>query len=258
MSGSVRLLTLIRIRACSPASAAAATARMCSTSSLRRLNGATRILRNALRPAEAGDEVEEVGDVGGDVRVGGEQADVLVDPRGRRVVVAGADVHVAPQPVALAPDDERRLRVDLQVAGSRRRRGRLPARASAPIRCCAARRSAPSARRRRRSACRSRPPRSAPARAPSRGSCGRRSSSASRRAGSRAAARTNASTLVANESYGCWTTMSRCGDLARRGPVGRAREAALCERHPGLVLEIGPVELVELATSARSSRPWTG
>ena len=48
-------------------------------------------------------------------RVGGEEADVLVDARRRRVVVAGADVHVAPEPVALAPDDERRLRVDLHV-----------------------------------------------------------------------------------------------------------------------------------------------
>ena len=82
---------------------------------LRRVNGAARIFRNSLRAAEAGDEVEQVGDVGADVRVGGEEADVLVEARGRRVVVAGADVRVAPQPVALAADDERRLRVDLQI-----------------------------------------------------------------------------------------------------------------------------------------------
>ena len=44
--GSVRLFTLILMRARLPASAAAATARICSTSRFRRLNGATRILRN--------------------------------------------------------------------------------------------------------------------------------------------------------------------------------------------------------------------
>ena len=103
------------MRACSPAAAAAATARMRSTSSRRRLNGATRILRNACGPAEAGDEVEQVGDVGRDVGVGGEEADVLVEPRGGGVVVAGADVDVALEPVALAADHERRLRVDLHV-----------------------------------------------------------------------------------------------------------------------------------------------
>src|SRR6185437_15661215 len=72
-------------------------------------------LAEALRTSEARHEVEEVGDVGGDVRVGGEHADVLVDPRGRRVVVAGADVDVAAQPVAFPAHDERRLRVDLQI-----------------------------------------------------------------------------------------------------------------------------------------------
>ena len=72
-------------------------------------------LPELLRPAEARDEVEQVGDVRGDVRVGREQADVLVDPRSRRVVVAGADVDVALELVTLAPHDERRLRVDLHV-----------------------------------------------------------------------------------------------------------------------------------------------
>ena len=37
------------------------------------------------------------------------------DARGRRVVVAGADVRVAAEEVALAADDERHLRVDLEV-----------------------------------------------------------------------------------------------------------------------------------------------
>ena len=72
-------------------------------------------LAELLRPSEAGQVVEEVGDVGGDLLVGREEADVLVEPRRDRVVVAGADVDVAAKPVALAADDERRLRVDLQV-----------------------------------------------------------------------------------------------------------------------------------------------
>src|SRR5205823_598092 len=40
-------------------------------------------------------------------RVGGEDADVRVYARGRRVVVARGDVDVAAQALALAPDDER-------------------------------------------------------------------------------------------------------------------------------------------------------
>ena len=72
-------------------------------------------LAELLRAPESRYEVEEVGDVGGDVLVGGEEADILVGARRGRVVVAGADVHVAAQPVALAADDERRLRVNLHV-----------------------------------------------------------------------------------------------------------------------------------------------
>ena len=68
-----------------------------------------------LRAAEARDEVEEVGDVLADLCVGREHADVLVDPRRRRVVVARADVDVAPQLIAFAPNDQRRLRMDLHV-----------------------------------------------------------------------------------------------------------------------------------------------
>ena len=72
-------------------------------------------LAELLRPPEAGDVVEEVGDVGGDLLVGGEDPEVLVEPRRRRVVVPGADVGVATERVALAPDDERHLRVDLEI-----------------------------------------------------------------------------------------------------------------------------------------------
>jgi len=63
----------------------------------------------------AGDGVEDIGDVGGDVRVSGEQPQILVGRRIRRVVVPGADVDVAAQAVLLVPDEQRELRVNLQV-----------------------------------------------------------------------------------------------------------------------------------------------
>ncbi len=72
-------------------------------------------LPKALRAPEARDVVEEVGDIGRDGVVGGEDSDVLVDARRRGVVVAGADVRIPAQGVALAADDERHLRVDLHV-----------------------------------------------------------------------------------------------------------------------------------------------
>ena len=72
-------------------------------------------LAKALRTPEAGDVVEEVGDVRGDLLVGGEETEVLVDPGGQRVVVARAEVDVAPERSALAAYDERRLRVDLEA-----------------------------------------------------------------------------------------------------------------------------------------------
>ena len=72
-------------------------------------------LAEPLWPAEAGEVVEEIGDIGRDVLVGSEQPHVLVPPRGRRVVVAGADVDVATEYVTLAPHDERHLCVDLEI-----------------------------------------------------------------------------------------------------------------------------------------------
>ncbi len=72
-------------------------------------------LAEALRAAEAGQVVEEVGHVGRDLLVGREQAEVLVEARRERVVVAGAEVDVAPQALRLPADDERHLRVDLQA-----------------------------------------------------------------------------------------------------------------------------------------------
>ena len=79
------------------------------------MNGATSSLRKALRATEAGQVVEEVGQVGRDLLVAGEEAEVLVQPSRDRVVVPGADVRVAPQPaVGLAPHDQGALGVDLQ------------------------------------------------------------------------------------------------------------------------------------------------
>ena len=57
---------------------------------------------------QAGQDVEQVGDVGADLRTAGQQAEVDVQARGLRVVVARPDVDVATQARALAPDDERR------------------------------------------------------------------------------------------------------------------------------------------------------
>ena len=57
---------------------------------------------------EPGQVVEQVADVVGDAFVGGQQAEVLVHPRGLGVVVAGADVGVAADAAALVADDEAR------------------------------------------------------------------------------------------------------------------------------------------------------
>jgi hypothetical protein len=72
-------------------------------------------LAEPCRAAKAGQEVEEVGDVRGDVRVDRKEAEVLIRPCSCGVVVAGADVRVSVQLAALAPNDKRRLRVDFQV-----------------------------------------------------------------------------------------------------------------------------------------------
>ena len=66
-------------------------------------------------PAVAGEEVEQVAEIGAEIGVGGEEAEVLVGEGGVRVVVAGADVHVATDAVGLLAHDERRLRMGLQA-----------------------------------------------------------------------------------------------------------------------------------------------
>ena len=63
---------------------------------------------------QPGQVVEQVRDVGPELRPTGQQPEVDVLPGGLGVVVARPDVDVAAQPGALAPDDERRLRVGLE------------------------------------------------------------------------------------------------------------------------------------------------
>ena len=64
--------------------------------------------------AVAGEVVEQLGDVGADVVVAREDAEVLVQPGRLGVVVAGADVAVAAQLVAVVADDQHALGVGLQ------------------------------------------------------------------------------------------------------------------------------------------------
>ncbi len=66
-------------------------------------------------PREAGEVVEEVGDVLGHVLAAGEDAEVGVEAGGGGVVVARPDVDVAAHPVALAPHDQAELGVRLQA-----------------------------------------------------------------------------------------------------------------------------------------------
>ena len=65
-------------------------------------------------PAVARQGVEQIRHVGRDLGLGRQQADVLVDRGGLRVVVPRADVTVAANAIVLLPDHERDLRVRLQ------------------------------------------------------------------------------------------------------------------------------------------------
>ena len=88
IAGSVSAFTFSLMRARLPSAAAEPTVRICSTRRVAEVVGRDEQLAELLRPGEAGQVVEEVGDVRGDVLVGGEDADVLVEPRRQRVVVA--------------------------------------------------------------------------------------------------------------------------------------------------------------------------
>ncbi len=64
-------------------------------------------------PAQSGQLLEHFVDVGADLLVAGEQAEVGVEAGRARVVVAGAQVHVAAQPAFLAPHHHQHLGVGL-------------------------------------------------------------------------------------------------------------------------------------------------
>ena len=106
-------------------------------------------LLQARRIGVAGQRVEERGRVLGDRLRRRHQAEVGVDARGPLVVVAGAEVHVAPQALRRCAARSGRSSRASCSRGRRRSRARRPPRARAPSGCCAPRRSAPSARRAR-------------------------------------------------------------------------------------------------------------
>src|SRR6266540_1812161 len=70
-------------------------------------------LAELTRAPESGEVVEEIGDVGSDVLIRGEEAEVLVRLRRDVVVVPGAEMDVPPQASSFASHDKRRLAVDL-------------------------------------------------------------------------------------------------------------------------------------------------
>ena len=84
-------------------------------------DGAVHVLRRrhearvARLAREARQGVEEVRRVLAELRAARHEAEIRVDARRRFVVVAGAEVHVAPDLVLLAADDERDLAVRLEA-----------------------------------------------------------------------------------------------------------------------------------------------
>ena len=64
---------------------------------------------------EAGQRVEDDRDLLGDLRIAGEQTEVGVNARGARVIIAGAEMHIMPEPIGIAADDEQRLAMCLQT-----------------------------------------------------------------------------------------------------------------------------------------------
>jgi hypothetical protein len=69
----------------------------------------------ALVPRAAGQEVEQVHEVGTDVLAAGEEPQIRVEPGGVRVIVAGADVAVGADPLGFLADDQDGLRVRLEA-----------------------------------------------------------------------------------------------------------------------------------------------
>ena len=80
-----------------------------------------------------GQRVEQVGEVGADIGRRGQQADIFIQPRGFRVVVAGADVAVAPDRRAFAAHHESRSCSASSIRSVRRPRARPHVPARGPI-----------------------------------------------------------------------------------------------------------------------------
>ena len=68
-----------------------------------------------LRAGVAGQHVEQVADVLGDIWISGQQPEVLVNAGSLGVVITGADVHVAAHALAFAPHDHQCLGVCLEA-----------------------------------------------------------------------------------------------------------------------------------------------
>ena len=113
-SRSTSEFIFIRIRARRPSWWTAIVRSISSMIAVAQVRGRDEHAPVAARAGEAGEEVEHVGDVGADLLVAGEQAEVRVQARGLGVVVAGADVQVVADAVALAAHDEDALGVGLQ------------------------------------------------------------------------------------------------------------------------------------------------
>ena len=214
----------------------------------------------ARRARRAGERVEELGHVGGQGRVAGEEAEVLVEARRLRVVVAGADVHVVAQAAALAPHHQQRLRVGLQAGQAVHHVGARLFQRRAPSRCCGARRSAPSAPPGTPPACRARPPRSATAPGPESSEVRYTVIFIASTSGSATACCTKRSTLAANEWYGWCTRMSPRAhgrEQVRAAVLGLAR-LGLGHGLPGRVAQLAvarPRRRAPRGPRGRAARP---
>ena len=103
-----------RIRAGRPSRWAAIVLLDLRDDALAHVRGRDEHLAVPARPGEAGEEVEHVGDVVAELLVARQQAEIRVQARGLGVVVAGADVQVVADAVALAAHDQDALGVRLQ------------------------------------------------------------------------------------------------------------------------------------------------
>jgi hypothetical protein len=113
--GSTRELILAQIAAGLPARAlAASTPIIFSRSWFQRLGREAQLLQ-AVRLGVAGDEVEQLAAVTAQRAVTRKQGEIGVNPRRLRVIVAGAEVAIGAQGLALAPHHHRQLGVGLPV-----------------------------------------------------------------------------------------------------------------------------------------------